>query len=72
MARFRYHAPLDPGCPGARKIAREAQIGYDDPMTHHYGAGDVISDMTERKEARHRVECGRCQEYGAANIEVRD
>jgi len=40
---------------------------YDDPMTAACGCADEIAALLERK---HRAVCERCQEYGAANIEV--
>jgi hypothetical protein len=65
-----YHAPLDPRCRGARKIAKWAEAGYADPMTAHYGCSDVISTILAAKERQHRLDCRRCQDYGAVNIEV--
>jgi hypothetical protein len=38
-----------------------------DPMTAYSGRGDEVAEDFER---RHMRECDRCQEYGAANIEV--
>jgi hypothetical protein len=58
----RYHAPLDPECPDNPLPAL-----WDDPMTAYSGCGDEIAaDL----EAKHQRNCKRCQEYGAANIEV--
>ncbi len=69
---YHWYSPLDPVCPEAQKIEEWAQVGYDDPITEYYGASDVISDMYEEKCHKHRKTCQQCQEYGAANIEVRD
>jgi hypothetical protein len=62
---MRYHAPLDPGCP---EVARFESSLFDDPMTEAMGA--PVDDIMESFEKRHRVKCKRCQEFGAANIEV--
>ena len=60
---MRMHAPLDPDCP-ANPLNRP-----HDPMDDYCGCMDEINaDL----ETRHRSECERCQEYGAANIEVAD
>lgn len=59
-----WHAPLDPECP---KVAEYAETLWSDPMTSYGGCGDEIWEAFERK---HRAECERCQEFGAANIEV--
>jgi hypothetical protein len=62
---MRYHAPLDPNCP---EVAEFEENLFDDPMTDAMGA--PTDDIMEDFERRHRVTCPRCQEYGAANIEV--
>lgn len=63
MTGFYYHAPLDPNCPDAPDIE-----GFlDDPMTRYSGCAD---EFVEDFEAKHLAKCERCQEYGAANIEV--
>jgi hypothetical protein len=62
---FRYHAPLDPECPDVRQFT---DCLFDDPMTHAMGA--PTDDIMEGFERKHRVRCKRCQEFGAANIEV--
>ena len=64
MARFEYHMPLDPECPD-----NNTQAFYDDPMTQYSGMGSELGPVIE---ARHRRSCERCQEYGAANVEVVD
>lgn len=61
--RFRFYAPLDPDCPG------NPQNRPHDPMDDYCGCMDEINDDMER---RHRAQCDRCQQYGAANIEVTD
>ena len=62
---MRYHAPVDPDCPAVQSFTTAL---LDDPMTHAMGAPvDEIMDAFER---RHRRTCARCQEFGAANIEV--
>lgn len=63
---FRNHAPLDPGCPDVMEF-HECHI--DDPISQMSGCmGEITGDF----EAKHRAVCLRCQEYGAANIEVVD
>jgi hypothetical protein len=61
----RYHAPLDPEC---SQVARFMDALFGDPMTHAMGAptSDIVEDFTRK----HRAKCKRCQEFGAANIEV--
>ena len=60
----RWHAPLDPNCPAVEKFSRTL---FEDPMTQYYGIG---GEVYENWVSRHRAKCKRCQEYGAANIEV--
>jgi hypothetical protein len=62
---YKYHVPLDPDCPEARKFVRTL---FDDPMTK--AMGGPVDDIMEGFERVHRLKCKRCQEYGAANIEV--
>jgi len=62
---MRYHAPLDPECPA---VAAYMSSLLDDPMTKAMSA--PVDDIVEGFERRHRAKCARCQEYGAANIEV--
>lgn len=57
------HAPLDPDCPN-NPLNRPA-----DPMDAYCGC---MGEINENLERRHRARCERCQEYGAANIEVED
>lgn len=59
-----WHAPLDPECPVVKDYMKTL---FDDPMTQHYGIG---GEIMEGWEPRHRAQCKRCQDYGAANIEV--
>jgi hypothetical protein len=62
---MRYHAPLDPECPEVENFTSSL---FDDPMTDAMGA--PTDDIMEGFERRHRAKCKRCQEYGAANIDV--
>ncbi len=62
---MRWNAPLDPQCPKVKKYYRTL---VDDPMTSAMGA--PVDEIMEAFERKHRKECKRCQEYGAANIEV--
>jgi hypothetical protein len=62
---MRYHAPLDPDCP---KVAEFESSLFGDPMTAAMGA--PTDDIMEGFARKHRVTCKRCQEFGAANIEV--
>jgi len=62
----RWVYPLDPECPKVRDF-RDAL--YNDPMTHAMGA--PVDDIEEGFTGKHRVECRRCQEYGAANVYVK-
>lgn len=61
----KYHAPLDPECP---KVSSFMDSLFNDPMTAAMGA--PVDDITAGFERKHRVGCKRCQEFGAANIEV--
>jgi hypothetical protein len=61
----RYHAPVDPECPA---VAAFTHALFDDPMTEAMGA--PTDDIMEGFERKHMAQCARCQEYGAANIEV--
>ncbi len=61
----RWVLPLDPGCPSVKRF-RDGL--YGDPMTRAMGA--PIDDIEEGFAGKHRVTCGRCQEYGAANIDI--
>jgi hypothetical protein len=63
---LRWHAPCDPDCP---EYSGYVSALFDDPMTAAMGA--PTDDIMEGFERRHRAECKRCQEYGAANIDVR-
>lgn len=56
--------PLDPDCP---KVIEFRQGVLDDPITQSYSMGEELSEAFDRK---HMMECTRCQEHGAANIEV--
>jgi hypothetical protein len=60
-----YRAPLDPDCPAVADFMRSL---FDDPMTAAMGA--PTDDICSSFERRHRKVCARCQEYGAANIEL--
>lgn len=62
---MRYHAPLDPECP---EVAAFTEALFSDPMTHAMGA--PTDDIMEGFARRHHAGCKRCQDYGAANIEV--
>lgn len=65
---YRYHFPLDPECPTVDEYMRDL---HEDPMTDAV-PGDVIGDIVEAFERSHRKRCRRCQEYGAAEVEVVD
>jgi hypothetical protein len=68
MARYVFplrHGSLDPDCP---EVARCTDALFYDPMTRVMGA--PVDDIMEMFERRHRAKCPRCQEYGAANVEV--
>jgi hypothetical protein len=41
---------------------------FGDPLTKAMGA--PVDDIVEGFGRKHRVTCKRCQEFGAANIEV--
>ena len=62
----RYYLPLDPACPD---VAAFTASLLDDPMTHAMGA--PVDDIMDGFTKRHRAICQRCQEYGAANVEIR-
>lgn len=61
----RWYAPVDPECP---EVKEWIESTLDDPILNMSGIG---SELTQDFENSHRVKCKRCQEYGAANIEVR-
>jgi hypothetical protein len=63
---YRYHAPLDHECPQVEEFMSNL---FDDPMTEAMGA--PTDDICEGFARKHRAKCKRCQEFGAANIEVR-
>lgn len=63
---MRWYAPCDPECP---EYSEFASALFDDPMTEAMGA--PTDDIMENFEQRHRSKCKRCQEYGAANIDVK-
>lgn len=63
---FRYNTPLDPSCPD---VIDHYQMHDNDPISQICGCLDDIHEGFERK---HRKNCKRCQEFGAANIEVID
>jgi hypothetical protein len=62
-----YYHPVDPECP---PVAAFIASLMNDPMTKAMGApvDEIMADF----DRRHRVNCERCQQYGAANIEVRE
>lgn len=63
-----WHMPLDPDCPGvehAFQIEIEPGVWIDDPM-----GAPVWDELMADFAKRHGASCERCQEYGAANIEV--
>ncbi len=63
----RWKAPLDPECP---EVTKFYDALYNDPMTEAMGA--PVDDISEDFERKHRAKCVRCQEYGAANIDIAD
>jgi hypothetical protein len=60
----RWVTPVDPECP---VVEQWMDNFWSDPMTTYSGCGDEIQEDFERK---HIKDCTRCQEYGAANIDV--
>ena len=62
---MKYHAPLDPECPVVEKFQRALD---GDLMGQAMGA--PMDEIYESFERAHRGKCHRCQEFGAANIEV--
>lgn len=61
---FKEHAPLDPQCP---VVEDWQETFFNDPITETCGCADEILSAFEKS---HRKKCRRCQEYGAANIEI--
>jgi hypothetical protein len=61
----RYVSPLDPECPA---VAAFHDALHGDPMTAAMGA--PVDDIEEAFARKHRAACARCQEYGAANVDV--
>ena len=62
---MKYHGPLDPECP---VVAKFQQCLDGDLMGQAMGA--PVDEIMESFERKHRGKCQRCQEFGAANIEV--
>jgi hypothetical protein len=60
-----WHAPLDPECRAARQFIEALFLNA---ITSAIGA--PTDDIVEGFEAKHRATCARCQEFGAANIEI--
>lgn len=59
----RYVYPLDPDCPDVIEYCKMA----DDPIMQMSGCwGEFYEDFA----TKHRRECKRCQEFGAANVDV--
>jgi hypothetical protein len=61
----KWHAPLDPDCPANREFI---QALLSDEMTIAMGA--PVDEIVEDFEKKHRAKCKRCQEYGAANMDI--
>lgn len=61
-----WYFPLDHGCPEVEQFHR---CMAEDPMNEVIPS-DVLSDVTDDFERRHRKACARCREFGAANVEV--
>ena len=61
-----WNFPLDPECPAVR--ARQERMTMD-PMNYSIPS-DVLRDLAADWARSHRRRCARCQEYGAANVEV--
>ena len=61
-----WYAPCDPECPEYSEFSDSL---FDDPMTAAMGA--PTGEIMEGFERRHRADCERCREYGAANIDIR-
>jgi len=61
----RWVFPLDPEC---TEVDNYRSTLIDDPMTAGYGA--PIDDILNGWENTHRRNCKKCQEYGAANVDV--
>lgn len=60
-----WYSPLDPECPKVRSFMESL---WNDPMSKAIGA--PMDEIFENFEKMHRKVCGRCQVFGAANIEV--
>lgn len=61
-----YFFPVDPDCPEVYEYRKKI---LQDPMTEHV-PGDVIGDLFEDFENKHRPTCARCQEYGCAHVDM--
>jgi hypothetical protein len=61
----RWHAPCNPECAAVEHFFEALDA---DPMTAYSGVGDEVAEDFER---RHMADCERCQEYGAAHLDVR-
>jgi hypothetical protein len=56
--------PLDPDCP---QVCEASEAQANDPM---WAYADIGEEWWADFAKRHRADCERCQEYGAANIDV--
>lgn len=62
----RWVYPLDPDCP---EVNNFRDTLYNDPMSGMVPS-DVLGELMEDYERKHRAKCKRCKEYGAANVDV--
>lgn len=61
----RWHFPLDPSCP---VVLAYHQSHEEDPMSQEC---PCLDEIIEEWENKHRSDCLRCQNYGAANVEAK-
>lgn len=59
------HSPVDQQCPDVEDFTETL---FGDPLTEAMGA--PVDEIMEDFETKHRIGCKRCQDYGAANMEV--
>jgi hypothetical protein len=61
----RWVYPVDPDCP---EVAEYYEGLYGDPLGAAMGA--PLGEIARGFDARHMAECERCQEFGAANVDI--
>ncbi len=48
-------------CPALEKLHQAAEAGMEDPLTQHYGCGDMVADIYQSRIRAHIRRCPICQ-----------